>query len=597
MTVETVPVRRRRRRVHLTPTRSLPVEFTGARSGAGPLTFGQLNTYLWLNASPGHVYTNLWVEFPVPEDTSVADVAEATAALIGRHESLRTTFVRGEPPSQRIAAAGVQLLEVCSLGKGPWDPLDRLAVADALIRWLRESADLTWRAMRIAVAVDPDADDRVIACAAGFVHLAADHGALGILTRDFADLLGTPRRQSGGRRSHQPLDQVELEATPTEQRRAEAALDYLREQMRRLPRCLYALPGARPTGESLAVEMSSAAAALAVQRVAARTRASRSSIVLAAVCAVVARRAGYRSLAFPLLSHNRFERHLVDYVGSLAQGTLATVEIGERSFDELVRHTWAAVLEASRHGRYDGSRRADPEIGLERGVCFNYDPLFNSLVSESWSGLTASIGLRPGQIDAALTRTGLQWRPMPRAGTPIRFTLHQIDGLLRLDAWSDDTGLVPRTELESVLLAVERLLVAAAPGDLPSSRIPESIGLEPLAGTADRVLVDSSWVELADVQRVVDEAFAPAVARVFAPADGGPLVARLVATEHVRTPEEAHARCMDVLAHHPTAITPGYYVLCAAAPDDPADPAAWPVPLVEGTGRGSLDPEISECHN
>ena len=42
----------------------------------------------------------------------------------------------------------------------------------------------------------------------------------------------------------------------------------------------------------------------------------------------------------PPVVQNAFERHLVNYVGSLAQATIATVEIGERSFDELVRHTW-----------------------------------------------------------------------------------------------------------------------------------------------------------------------------------------------------------------------------------------------------------------
>ena len=96
------------------------------------------------------------------------------------------------------------------------------------------------------------------------------------------------------------------------------------------------------------MELSSAAAAMAVRQVAARTRASRSSVVLAAICAVVARRAGYRELVLPLLSSNRFERHLASYVGALAQGAVATVGVAGRSFDELVRHTWITVLEASR---------------------------------------------------------------------------------------------------------------------------------------------------------------------------------------------------------------------------------------------------------
>jgi hypothetical protein len=211
--------------------------------------------------------------------------------------------------------------------------------------------------------------------------------------------------------------------------------------------------------------------------------------------------------------------------------------------------------------------------------------LFNSLVPESWSGLTAGVGFQPEEIDAALARTELRWRPLPFSGTPIQFSLNQIDGCLRLDVWSGDAGLVPRAELESVLLAVERLLVAAAHGDVPAGRMPEVIELEPLPGTPHRILVDHCWVDVADVQHLVDDAAAPAVTRVFASAGGRPLAAHLTATDAVHTPEQAHARCMAILARHPTAITPRHYVICRTAPSDPADPAAWPAPLAAGTGR------------
>ncbi len=299
MTNGTETGQRHRHRVRLTPMRSVPVEFTGLRAREGPLTLGQLNIYDWLSHTPDHVYAILCAELPVPAVVSVDDVAEATGVLIARHESLRTTYLPGEPPRQLVAAAGVQLLEVCSLGEGQWGPRDRRAVAEALVQWLRHSPDPGQGPVRMAVAVAPGAGDRVIACAAAFSHLAVDHGAIEILQRDFAGLVGDPGRRQDGRTGHQPLDQAELEATPAEQRRADAALDYLREQSQRIPRCLYALPGARPTGESLAVELSSAAAAMAVRRVAARTRTSRSSIVLAAICAVIARRANYRELVFP----------------------------------------------------------------------------------------------------------------------------------------------------------------------------------------------------------------------------------------------------------------------------------------------------------
>jgi hypothetical protein len=87
------------------------------------------------------------------------------------------------------------------------------------------------------------------------------------------------------------------------------------------------------------------------------------------------------------------------------------------------------------------------------------------------------------------------------------------------------------------------------------------------------------------VQRLVDDAVAPAVTHVFASAGERPLVAHLTATDDIRTPEQAHARCMAALGQHPTAITPRHYVICRTAPADPSDPAAWPAPLATGTGR------------
>src|SRR5580658_5368238 len=125
---------RRRRRLRLTPVRPVPVQFTGERAGEGPFTLGQLNVSAWVSGIVDDLYAILRAELPVPEVVSVDDVARAVAVLIGRHESLRTTYVPGEQPHQRVAAAGVQLLEVCSLGEGQWGPQDRPAAGEALIQ-------------------------------------------------------------------------------------------------------------------------------------------------------------------------------------------------------------------------------------------------------------------------------------------------------------------------------------------------------------------------------------------------------------------------------------------------------------------------------
>jgi hypothetical protein len=567
---------RRRRRILLTPVRTIQVTGTGARAGDGPLTLGQLNMFRWLSRVTDPFYGTLHVELPVPPGMSVDDVAGAIAALVARYETLRTTYVDDERPRQRVAAAGVVTLEVRMLGDGRWGPRDRPAVAETLVRRLRESPDPTRPPMRMMVAV---AGDQVIACAAAFSHLAVDHASIGIIERDFADILRNPARRQPGEPRHQPLDQAQLEATPTEQRRAERASHYRQAQSRRMPHRLYALPGTPAGGESLVVELSSTAAATAVLRIATRTRASRSAIVIAAVCAVLAHRLGTREVVLPLNSSNRFERHLINYVGALAQNCVATVDIGDNSFDALVRHTWATVLEASRQARYDPAKQAelDERIEYERGLVFHHDLLFNSLVTETPLAM-AHRGVAPAP-------TELQWRPVPWNGTPLRFDLNQIDGRLRLAAWSADTGRVSRAELESLLLAVERLLVAAADGDLDAARIPDVIGLAPVVRGADWLLVDSCWVDLTEVQRLLTAAFE--VAQIFPSVGGRPLVAHLVATDSVHTPEQAHARCMATLPEYPTALTPRHYVVCATAPPDPTDLAAWPPPLAAGTGRTS----------
>src|ERR1700757_2294542 len=87
----------RRRRVRLTPAPSIPVEFAGERGGEGPLTLGQLDVYTWLSSTPGHPHGGLRVELPVPAMASVGEVAGAVAALVARHEALRTSYVPGEP--------------------------------------------------------------------------------------------------------------------------------------------------------------------------------------------------------------------------------------------------------------------------------------------------------------------------------------------------------------------------------------------------------------------------------------------------------------------------------------------------------------------
>ncbi len=111
--------------------------------------------------------------------------------------------------------------------------------------------------------------------------------------------------------------------------------------------------------------------------------------------------------------------------------------------------------------------------------------------------------------------------------------------------------------------------------------------------------VGNGWVELAEVKRLVNDAL-PGPAAAFAVTDlhgDAALVGYLAAGNGICTPQQAHTTCLATLTGtgrleppdgiRYTAMTPGRYVICAAAPADPDDLTAWrqqPV-IAEGDGR------------
>jgi hypothetical protein len=190
----------------------------------------------------------------------------------------------------------------------------------------------------------------------------------------------------------------------------------------------------------------------------------------------------------------------------------------------------------------------------------------------------------------------------------------RVDEELVLGALTTDSGRVPRADIEALLRGVERLLVAAAVDDVSMDRVAEITGACPSVRDDGWLLVDSCWIELAEAQRLLDDALPACGARIFPVPGAGTsaghsaghsagdgdevgLVAYLTPGAGVRTPAQAHAACMTALrgsgrAEPPdgvrfTAMAPARYVICDSAPGDPCDLAAWRRRrvLAEGTGR------------
>ncbi|NUT91067.1 MAG: hypothetical protein HOY78_03475 [Saccharothrix sp.] len=561
-------------------TKSVVVRFRGVRAAEGPMTLGQLNAHKWLSWTSTPEYGMQYWRLPTDAGGfEVADFAEVLGVLLARHEGLRTTFPGGG--RQRVVDSGELDLRVLEWEDGT-DPGALERVLDAV--------PYDWAVDLPVGAVVAVRSGRVCGAVLRCSHLAADHKAMVVLGREIEEMLADPAARVVGAPRHQPLDQAEAEQRPSTRRRAEAALGYWADRLRRMPANPLAAasgPGSGSgSGESRAMEMVSHAGAAALARIERRTSLDRSHVVLAAILSVLAERTGERDHLFCALSNNRFfDRKLADHVGTLAASSLVEVDGRGATFDELGARVRAGVVRASMSAMYDAHRMhaIAEQIEHERGVAFHYfPPIFNNAA--------AYTGSHTAPVAHPTPPTEFTWRRMEKTPAPLRFDLWRLDHVLAMDAWTADTSRIGRPEVESTLLAVERLLVAAAEDDLAPREMSGIIGLPRIERGDDWLFLDSCWVHLPEVQRLLDDAVGPA--RIVASADDRPLVAYVAATDAVATPEQAHARCMARLATYPAAMAPRHYVLCHDAPATPHDPMSWQRQqvLTEGPGRATTSP-------
>jgi hypothetical protein len=553
----------------------VPVAFRGGRGASGPLTFGQRNTLNWVGNEADRYSAVIPWRFALPDGVTVADVAAAFAVLLARHEALRTCYPDG---TQVVAADGELSLEVQELAADQAD-LDEQGLTDLLVARLRgRGVDYTTGLpLRVAVATR----DGVPACVVVvYSHMAVDFASMALISRQFTELAGDPAVRDSGPPEHQPLEQAAVEQAAHGQRQAATAVRYWADHLRAAPQSLYAVPPPEQPGEGFRTAMlHSPAGGLALGHIAARTGAGRQAALIAAFCAVLAHRTGVRECVFAAVSSNRFRSRLHGYVGSLAQDGLMSVTVDGGGFDDLVRRSARATLAAHTHSMFDATRlwQAIDEIGYARGTTFTRDVTVNN-ISAHLDGEPSLVLGAVAEVAAALPRTTLRWMPSTESPVVLMCNPVRVDPELML-ALTPDLRLVAGADVEALLRGVERLLVAAAGGDAPLADLAALSGVSPAVRGPDWVLVDSCWVALPEVARLLADALGtPAHAEIV---DGV-----LVGYATGFTPEQAHAACMALLragGRH-TAMAPGRYVLCDGTATDGAAWRALPV-LAQGPGR------------
>lgn len=577
-------------------TGTIEVEFHGGREAAGPLTFAQHDTLEWVAAERDEASAILRWTFVLPDGARLPDVAAAFAVLMTRHESLRTTFDICPEAVQRVAAdgrLGIQIYEIdAQLGT---DDAAGLLLDDLCTQGIDFTSGLP---LRVAVGCTGETPRVVVAA---YSHMIADFGSMAVIGRQFTALVADPAARIPGPPTHQPLDQAQDESTARGRRRSDTAIEYWRTHLEHAPQALYALPApaaAEDAAEDAAEAESghvtcvlvSLAGALALGRIADRTRAGRHAILLAATCAVLSHRTGVHRLLFTSISGNRFRSRLTDYVGNLAQDGLVVLDADVTGFDELVGRAVHAAFTANVHSSYD-PRRLWPileEVGHRRGIEFARDFVINNLSDHLNPVADADrADLEPADsaaIARAQAQTTVVWLPAEDFPELLLCAPLRVDGELVL-AFTADTEHMARPEIEAFARAVESLLIAAADCDLPLATASKGTGLEPADRGADWLHIDSCWVHLPSIRQLILDV-TPSAA-VFPDDQNHHLTAYLTATDEIRTPQQAHLACMGLLPDRHTAMTPGHYVLCDGAPEDPTDELSWQKleVIAEGDGR------------
>ncbi len=575
--------------------RLVPVKFSGTRSGSGPVTLGQRNVLLW--ATDQTIFGAVQCQtLNVAPGRSLDDVTKATGWLISRHESLRTLFAAGASGEwiQQVTASGELLVEVHEAD-------GRLDVTEALVKQRLNAPfalDREWP-VRAAVITSGGAPARVLLA---LTHMAADFASLRIIARDFRRLMSNSTSQAPEPPALHPLDQAKLEMSPMARSRAEDAVRYWEATLRGTPQCMLAVPRHPPANSgSRMATLRSRAAALALGRIANRTHASQSVVILAAVATLLGLRTVNDRCQITALCANRFARASRDYVGTIAQDALIAADLTAETFDGIIQATRTAALNAYYHSQYDAGSlwQMIDRVSEDRGTDFHRDCVLNDLTGAAAQVQAGQAGSLPEKGDAvnAMRDTRLVWadtdpRPLLFYFEVFGLTQHDVS----LSLWADQSRF-PAAEVEAFLFAVERLLVAAERRNVPAGDIGELVGISPVLRDASWRRIDSCWVEMPAVQQLLDDVVASVpgidVAQAFCTRDSAgtraaeSLVAYVSASGNQITPRILHAQCQQLLAGRPTAMAPAWYVVCDQAPDDLARLESWrhlPV-RVEGSGR------------
>jgi hypothetical protein len=320
------------------------ISFTGGRSGAGALTWGQLDTWdimEFLGDESHRVNVNFYEDVPEGVPTSV--VLIALERLLIQHDSLRTMFFTAPSgmPGQRVEGEGQIAVDVYRT-----EQVD----AHAINAFNAKLAGRPFRPddpqVRIALLEDGAGPRTLVICLS---HLLADGRAVEVVRRDLRVLLSSPDAALA-HPGVQPLEQLAFEESPRGSLLNQRSLNHWRDTLARFPDVMFPqLADNESSPRFRAARYQSTAMRTAADLLAHRYQVGVNSVAMAALSLVLASLAQSDRCAFHLISANRLRPGTEDSVGQFSHHVPVVVDVSHDSFGELVLNTHKTLLLACRY--------------------------------------------------------------------------------------------------------------------------------------------------------------------------------------------------------------------------------------------------------
>jgi hypothetical protein len=444
------------------------VRFQGLGSDVEELTWAQRSIWESMRAAGRSIAIGGLLAMPAT--TTVEEIAAILRYAMGRHPSLRTRL-RFEPdgrPLQVVSASGEVGLAVVDVP----DDGDPAEVAET-IRARQELGTFDyvheWPVWMTVVRHR----DRVTHMVAMYSHLAVDGQGLAALVADLAHMDPATGATDAPVDGIQPADLARQQRTPAALRQSAAALRYWEGVLRSVaPRRFHACHDRREP-RFWEYDCHSPALLLAVEAIAARTRATSGVVLLATYAVAMARVTGLSPSVAQVVVSNRFRPGFAPSVSHLAQYAPAVVDVAGATFDEVVSRARRASLAAHKYSYYDAAACHEliARVSRERGERIDTACFFNDRRDKSRDASDREPSRRA--MLEALPRTQRRWgRRFDWYDGLFFLHINEAEGAISYTAWCDTHHLAPadleRFAREFEAVAIEAVLDPDAPAVGPA---------------------------------------------------------------------------------------------------------------------------------